>query len=234
MSERLLSDRQPRRGDPTAVVLARFLAATRAEGPGKRTAIWVQGCSIRCPGCFNPHLWTFRGGERVAPHELVARVLAADTDGLTLLGGEPFDQAAALAVVASGVRQAGRSVVTFTGYTTAELQAAVDAGREDVAALLSATDLLVAGPFLADQIDTARPWVGSTNQEFVLLSDRFPHLLDELATTPDRLEITVDAAGRVAINGWADPELLDALVGALDARPAPTRAGDAAGSRRRS
>lgn len=234
MSERLLSDRQPRRGDPTAVVLARFLPATRAEGPGKRTAIWVQGCSIRCPGCFNPHLWTFRGGERVAPHELVARVLAADTDGLTLLGGEPFDQAAALAVVASGVRQAGRSVVTFTGYTTAELQAAVDAGREDVAALLSATDLLVAGPFLADQIDTARPWVGSTNQEFVLLSDRFPHLLDELATTPDRLEITVDAAGRVAINGWADPELLDALVGALDARPAPTRAGDAAGSRRRS
>jgi len=217
-----MSERRPRRGDPTAVLLARFLASTRAEGPGERTAIWVQGCTIRCPGCFNPHLWTFRGGERVAPEELLTRVLAADTEGLTLLGGEPFDQAAALAVVASGVRRAGRSVVTFTGYTTAELRAAVDAGREDVAALLAATDLLIAGPFLADQIDTARPWVGSTNQEFVLLNDRFPHLLDGVTSTPDRIEITVDATGRVAVNGWADPERLDELLSALDARPART------------
>ncbi|MEU6020572.1 hypothetical protein [Micromonospora sp. NPDC047134] len=98
----------------------------------------------------------------MAPRELARRVLDAGTEGLTLLGGEPFDQSAAL---------------------------------------LAATDLLVAGPFEADRIDTARPWVGSTNQEFVLLSDRFPGLLDELSVSPDRVEITVDPAGRVAVNG---------------------------------
>ncbi|MFG2009916.1 4Fe-4S cluster-binding domain-containing protein [Micromonospora sp. NPDC048868] len=197
------------------VAVARFLAATRAEGPGERTAVWVQGCAIRCPGCFNPHLWSFRGGERVAPADLVRRALDAGTEGLTLLGGEPFDQAAPLAAVAAGVRAAGRSVMTFTGYTRAQLHRAVDAGRDDVAALLAATDLLVAGPFLADRIDTRRPWVGSTNQEFVLLGDRFPGLLDEVSHSPDRVEVTVDAAGRIAVNGWAEVDALDELLASV-------------------
>lgn len=205
--------------DPDRVAVARFLASTRAEGPGERTAVWVQGCTIHCPGCFNPHLWTFRGGQRTASDALAARVLAADTTGLTLLGGEPFDQAAALARVASAVQAAGRSVMTFTGYTTAQLDRAVSTGRADVAALLAGTDLLVAGPYLADRLDPARPWVGSTNQEFVLLTDRFPHLLDELATTPDRVEVTVDPAGRVAVNGWADVDALDTLLADLGRVP---------------
>ncbi|HZI36693.1 MAG TPA: 4Fe-4S cluster-binding domain-containing protein, partial [Acidimicrobiia bacterium] len=45
------------------VRVLRFLPATDAEGPGRRAALWVQGCSIRCPGCFNPHSWAFDGGE---------------------------------------------------------------------------------------------------------------------------------------------------------------------------
>lgn len=163
-------------------------------------------------------MWSFRGGEQVTPKELTARILAAGTEGLTLLGGEPFDQAGVLAEVAREVGRAGRSVMTFTGYRHEELIQAVDAGREDVAALLNATDLLVAGPFLRDRIDTARPWVGSTNQEFILLSDRFPHLLDDLPRTPDRVEILVDASGQVAVNGWADPDVLDELLSGI-ARP---------------
>ncbi|MER7334895.1 MULTISPECIES: 4Fe-4S cluster-binding domain-containing protein [unclassified Micromonospora] len=210
-------------GGAETVAVARFLGSTRAEGPGERTAVWVQGCAIRCPGCFNPHLWSFRGGERTAPAELVRRVLDAGTEGLTLLGGEPFDQAAPLAAVAAGVRAAGRSVMTFTGYTTAQLNRAVDAGRDDVAALLAATDLLVAGPFLADRVDARRPWVGSTNQEFVLLDDRFPDLLDEVTRSPDRVEVTVDAAGRIAVNGWAEVDALDDLLASV-ARPQPRRA----------
>lgn len=203
--------------------LARFLARTRAEGPGERTAVWVQGCTIRCPGCFNPHMWTFRGGEQVIPGDLVRRVLDADTEGLTLLGGEPFDQAAALATVAAGVRAAGRSVMTFTGYTREQLRHAVDAGRDDLAALLDQTDLLVAGPFRRDRIDAARPWVGSTNQEFVLLNDRFPGLLDAVATSPDRVEITVDAGGGLAVNGWAEMDVLDELLASVG-RPQAGRA----------
>ncbi|GAA4716465.1 4Fe-4S single cluster domain-containing protein [Phytohabitans rumicis] len=202
---------------PDLVWLARFLASTRAEGPGERTAVWVQGCAIRCAGCFNPHLWSTRGGEPLPPDELAARVVDAGTDGLTLLGGEPFDQAAALSRVAAGVRAAGRSVMTFTGYRQEELSRAVDAGRDDVAALLDATDLLVAGPFIADRIDRVRPWVGSTNQEFVLLTDRIAGSVEELWATPDRLEILVGASGRIEVNGWATPDVLDQLLTDLDA-----------------
>ena len=205
--------------DPDRVAVARFLAATHAEGPGERTAVWVQGCTVRCPGCFNPHLWSFRGGQLTPAEALSASVLAANTTGLTLLGGEPFDQAAALAKVAAAVQAAGRSVMTFTGYTTAQLDRAVSTGRADVAALLGATDLLVAGPYLADQLDPGRPWVGSTNQEFVLLTDRFPDLLDGLTATPDRVEVTVGADGGVAVNGWADLDALDTLLADLGRVP---------------
>ena len=139
--------------------LARFLEHTTAEGPGERTAIWVQGCTIRCAGCFNPHLFTAHGGTPTTPAELIARALAADTTGVTLLGGEPFEQAAGLAVVAAGVRRAGRSVMTFTGYEYADLRRLADS-RTDIAALLDATDLLVAGPFQRELVDHDRPWVG--------------------------------------------------------------------------
>ncbi|GIE86876.1 4Fe-4S single cluster domain-containing protein [Actinoplanes regularis] len=194
------------------VLLARFLERTTAEGPGLRTAIWVQGCSIRCPGCFNPHLFTTRGGVPTRPADLIARILAAGTEGVTLLGGEPFDQAEGLAEVAAGVRAAGRSVMTFTGYEYDDLRARAD---EHVTALLTATDLLVAGPFRQDLLDHARPWVGSTNQRFLRLTDRLP-----MAPTPDRLEVTVSAAGDIAVNGWADAETLDALLAGLPAKRA--------------
>jgi len=205
--------------DSHIVAVARFLPRTVVEGPGERTAIWVQGCSIRCPGCFNPQMWSVRGGALFSVEKLMSQVVAAGTEGLTLLGGEPFDQAAALAVVAAGVRAAGRSVMTFTGFTLDELSAAGEAGREDVAALLASTDLLVAGPFLADQIDTRRPWVGSRNQEFVALTDRYAALLDNLDQVHDRVEVNVDASGRLSVSGWADLDTLDALLTGVEARP---------------
>jgi len=200
------------RSDPSFVDVGRIVAQTRAEGPGLRTSVWVQGCTIRCPGCFNPHLWTFRGGTRYRPQEIVDVVLGSGTEGITLLGGEPFDHAAGLAAVAAGVRAVGLSVMTFSGYTTAQLAEAVTAGRTDVASLLDHTDLLVAGPFLAGRIDTRRPWVGSTNQEFVALTDRLRPALARLPETPDRVEVIVDAAGTIAVNGWAELDALDRLL----------------------
>ena len=199
--------------EPPLVRVARFLDRTTAEGPGERTAIWVQGCTIRCAGCFNPHLFGARGGTPTAAADLVDRALATGTTGITLLGGEPFEQAAGLAAVASGVRRAGRTVMTFTGYEYTHLRELAAAGREDIAALLGATDLLVAGPFRQDLLDHERPWVGSTNQEFVRLTDR----IEDALVTPDRLEVTVTASGAVSINGWADTETLDALLAGLPA-----------------
>src|SRR3954465_15431956 len=121
--------------DPDRVAVARFLASTSAEGPGERTAVWVQGCSIRCPGCFNPHLWTIRGGRPTPVPDLARRIVSAATTGLTFLGGGPFDQAASLARVAATVQKAGLSVMTFTGYQYEQLTGLAH-DRSDVADLL--------------------------------------------------------------------------------------------------
>jgi anaerobic ribonucleoside-triphosphate reductase activating protein len=191
------------------VTVARVVERTVAEGPGTRFAVWVQGCTIRCDGCFNPHLWNVRGGAPTDPRELAARAVSAQVEGVTLLGGEPFEQAGPLAAFAEAVRDSGLSVMTFTGHTLEDLRASTE---PDIAALLTQTDLLVDGRYLADQPDLARPWVGSTNQRFHFLTDRYRHLGSTLADLPDRLEVRVAPDGTVAVNGWASVDQLDELL----------------------
>jgi anaerobic ribonucleoside-triphosphate reductase activating protein len=202
---------------------SRFLAATTAEGPGLRAALWVQGCSVHCPGCFNPQLWAEIGGTVDNPTDLaagfVADALAAGVQGITLLGGEPFDQAASLATIAEAFQAAGLSVMTFSGYTL-ELLTEWSATRPDLARLLNATDLLIDGPYLRDQPDPGRPWLGSTNQGIRALT---PVYAEEVARIerdgePDRLEIRIRRDGRIDVNGWADDAALEALLHDLGPR----------------
>lgn len=189
--------------------LYRFVPLTKAEGPGVRACIWVQGCSIRCKGCFQPHSWPKRGGDSVEVQELADRVLGGPkVEGITFLGGEPFDQAAALAELGSILRGHGLSVVTFSGYTIEQLQGG---GREDWERLISVTDLLIDGPYREDLQDFSRPWIGSSNQRYHFLTERYRHLQDKLHTIPNRLEVTIAPDGSVFINGMAPPDQLKAV-----------------------
>ena len=77
--------------------------------------------------------------------------------------------------------------------------------------LLASTDLLVAGPFRADLIDNTRPWVGSRNQEFIAMTERYARIPETLDDFRDRVEVTVDASGQVNINGWAEMTTLETL-----------------------
>jgi anaerobic ribonucleoside-triphosphate reductase activating protein len=181
--------------------LHRIVDVTAAEGPGVRCAVWTQGCSVRCPGCFNPQTWTTRGGTLLPWQELVSRVLAIDgIEGVTLLGGEPFDQPAPLGLFAEAVRAEGLSVMTFTGHVLEELPPSK---------LLDSTDLLVDGPYLADRPEPSRPWVGSVNQRFHFLTDRYD---ESIFTTPNRLELTIAPDGAIELNGFATTEVLEALL----------------------
>ena len=204
---------------PRSARVARFIARTEAEGPGTRSALWVQGCTIRCPGCFNPHLWGARGGRTTTPERVLASI-PLDVEGLTLLGGEPFEQPEPLAELARLVQARGQTVMTFTGYELDDLRSAGDSA---VAALLEHTDLLVDGRFEVDRLDTARPWVGSTNQRFHALTARYAGLVDSLTALPDRLEIHVAPSGRVEVNGWSDAASLEILLEGMRRQP-PSRA----------
>src|SRR5450432_977779 len=76
--------------------VAQIVPTTEAEGPGRRFALWFQGCPLRCPGCCNPEMLPFAGGTPMPLADVVAQLRAANgIEGITLLGGEPFAHAAA-------------------------------------------------------------------------------------------------------------------------------------------
>ncbi|MFC5753709.1 4Fe-4S cluster-binding domain-containing protein [Actinomadura rugatobispora] len=120
------------------------LARSRANGPGLRFTVWSQGCSLGCPGCFNPETHRPEGPVRTAG-ELAAAALAAagDIEGVTLTGGEPLEQPAAVAAFCAEVTaRGGLGVVGLTGFTREEIEA--DPGR--LAAVADA-DMVVAGRY---------------------------------------------------------------------------------------
>lgn len=187
--------------DPPLVEVAFLAPDTQAEGPGRRYAVWVQGCPLRCRGCCNPLLLPFGpGARRATAAELLAEALAGGTEGLSLLGGEPFAHAAALAPLALGMRAAGRSVMVYTGFLLEDLQARAEAGETGVGALLGATDLLVDGPYEADLRTTTRRWIGSTNQRLHFLSGRYrPE--DPVFAARNTVELRLEG-GRLTMVGW--------------------------------
>jgi anaerobic ribonucleoside-triphosphate reductase activating protein len=187
----------------------RLLTRTQAEGPGVRAALFVQGCAIRCPGCFNVETWDFNRGTWMTVGEIFETIAKVDgLEGVTFVGGEPMHQATALAVLGRLCRQRGLSIVTFSGFDYDQLNGA---NRQDWNELLSVTDLLLAGPYLRDQQDFSRPWVGSRNQQFVFLTDRYRHLENQLAQIQNRLEIRVTENGDAILNGLVPEAEIEAL-----------------------
>lgn len=184
----------------------RFIPYTRVEGPGERACIWVQGCPTRCPGCAVPGTWPKEGGEMVDTDNMAQRILKGPKiEGITFLGGEPFEQAAALAILGKSLQDAGLSVVTFTGYL---LQDIINSGRKEWLNLVAVTDLLIDGPYRQDFADLSRPWVGSANQCYHFLTDRYSYLESDLQKIPNRLEIRIHTNGTILINGEGDIKAL--------------------------
>ncbi len=142
-----------------------------ALGPGARAGIWVQGCSIGCRGCLSRDTWQPRHEARTeveAVLEWVAGLPAAEVEGVTISGGEPFDQPEALLELLSGLEvwraeRAGEvDVLCYSGYPLRRLEL-----RH--APALELIDAVVTGPYRED-LPTDLIWRGSANQELVPLT----------------------------------------------------------------
>ena len=183
--------------------VAAVVDVTEAEGPGARFAVWLQGCAIRCPGCCNPHMFDPAAGTPVEAGVLLARLDRArdQVEGITLLGGEPFEQAAALVPFVLGARARGLSIVAFTGHLVEDLRSGRPPGSGD---LLAHLDLLVDGPYRADLPERARRWSGSANQRFHFLTGRYsPGVEDCRRGAPDRtVELRFRPDGTMERSGW--------------------------------
>jgi anaerobic ribonucleoside-triphosphate reductase activating protein len=181
--------------------VAQVVPCTEAEGPGRRFALWFQGCPLRCPGCCNPEMLPFEGGRPMGLGEVLRQVqdaaAAHGVEGVTLLGGEPLAHAPGAAALARAVREGGLSVMVFSGYTLAEARALPDPA---VAELLAHTDILIDGPYRREQPEARRRWIGSANQQIHFLSPRY-RADDPRWLLPNTLEIRL-GHGELTVNGF--------------------------------
>lgn len=166
---------------------------SRANGPGTRFVIWVQGCTLGCPGCFNPGTHAAAGGEVIEVGALLDEVAAVrGIDGLTLSGGEPMQQAPASLELLLGARRLGLSTLMFSGYTVDEIRA-----QALGTAVLAHLDVVVDGRYVAgDRVGSGLR--GSANQQIHVLGRR--HTRAEVEATPTA-EIRIARDGSVVLTG---------------------------------
>jgi anaerobic ribonucleoside-triphosphate reductase activating protein len=180
--------------------VAQIVRCTEAEGPGRRFALWFQGCPLRCPECCNPEFIPFAGGESMTLAHVLEQLDAArqeGIEGITLIGGEPLAHAAGAAALAVAARDRRLTVMVFSGYTLEEARAM---SNPDVDALLASTDILVDGRYMRELPDRTRRWIGSTNQRVHFLSDRY-RADDPCWRERNTLEIRV-RGGEISVNGF--------------------------------
>lgn len=175
-----------------------ILKNTKVEGPETRYCIWVQGCSRRCKGCQAVHTWSHSGGVLYNVKDIIADIKKQkNIEGVTFLGGEPFEQAEALGIIAKAVKKEGLGVLCFTGGLLEELQQ-----KEENKILLENIDLLIDGAFEADKVDYSRPWCGSTNQRYHFLTNRYNE--DIFEKYKNKIEINISKNGDIFMNGMGN------------------------------
>lgn len=171
-----------------------FEPASRANGPGVRAVVWVQGCTLGCRNCFNPLTHDITLGTVCDTAELAARILdlGESISGVSISGGEPFQQPAALLDLLERLSKQPLSRLVFSGYSLAEIRS-----QELGPVILEQIDVLIAGRFV-----TSRPvghsLLGSANQEIHLLTKR--HSLGEISGVPKR-EVILHADGSLTSTG---------------------------------
>ena len=171
-----------------------FERASRANGPGLRAVVWFQGCSLGCPGCFNHATHDPQGGYESHTETLAAEILAVSDqiEGISISGGEPFQQPAALLELLYRLDGSHLSCLVFTGYTLPEVNR-LPLGPE----ILRHLDVLIAGRYAAGQ-HLGHGLLGSANQQIHLLTGRYT--LSDLSSVPRR-ELILHPDGTLTSSG---------------------------------
>lgn len=149
-----------------SIWLYRIYHGSVVDGPGRRSVIQVTGCSIRCQGCYVPYTHERSAGKLVPISSIVQEIIAnqANHDGLTILGGEPFDQAGSVAELIFRLRNIVTHIAVYSGYTVEKL---IGRGDSNTNYILTHVDLLVDGPFISELISEVGEYRGSQNQRLI-------------------------------------------------------------------
>ena len=184
------------------------------DGPGCRSVVFFQGCTLACPGCQNRHIWPSEGGQSVDTDDLAETLalLAGESEAVTISGGEPWQQPEALFSLVLELYQRGiDDIVLYTGYTWEEIQDYFPARF-----CLLYIKTLVDGRFIQPLDDPMIAWRGSRNQRPIdvqaSLIAGHPVILDW-----DSPQVVVTPAGNILL-----PAGLAEAFSTIGA-PAPTR-----------
>ncbi len=194
--------------------LARIHYPITVLGPGRRVGIWFQGCDIGCAGCMSRDTWDPTAGHLTDVKQVCDITLAARDDenleGVTISGGEPFQQPEALHQLCSTLRHRWPDVdvLVYSGYSMSRL-------RRLHSDILDVVDAVVSEPFVAGR-PTEAPWRGSSNQELAVLTPQ-ARARYEAHQTSTRLQVTVDEEG-VWVAGIPRRGDLDRMTSALQKR----------------
>lgn len=151
----------------TAIKVAGVVEESIVDGPGIRFVVFVQGCNHKCIGCHNEHSQDFNAGEYMSISAIVKKVKENPLlDGITLSGGEPFEQADSVSKLAEKLKSLGYNVITYSGYTYEEIQkkALTDRG---FLRLIENTDILIDGKFELEKRNLRLNFRGSENQRII-------------------------------------------------------------------
>ena len=189
---------------PTTLRLARIAWPVTALGPGQRVVLWVAGCPLRCKACISPELQDPAAGRDIPLRRLADRLLALPIplDGLTLTGGEPFEQAPALAALWRILvrKRTAWNLLAFSGHPLEQLRQ-----RPEAEALLQHLDLLIDGPYLPD-CPVDQPLIASQNQRAHALSTIGRGMLDQLGSDTTRANLGLSQQGDGCLIGILDPQ----------------------------
>jgi anaerobic ribonucleoside-triphosphate reductase activating protein len=199
----------------TALRVSRTAWPVTVLGPGSRAVVWTQGCTIGCAGCASTDTWDPLGGNEMHVEDLLAWLAAIGEplEGVSLSGGEPFQQPEALAALIAGVRElhAEVDVLVFSGYTPRRLNR-----DPDLRSIAESCDAVVAGPYLARS--GYGGWLrGSANQELLLFSDLGRRRFAGRENDDNALQIQT-SDGQVDVIGIPRPGDLDRIAAALEQR----------------
>lgn len=144
------------------------IKSSKVNGPGNRFVIWTQGCRKGCKNCYNPETWSHYRNNLIDIDLLVEEIKNSSISGVTISGGDPFEQPEELFYLLGEIKQLDLSdgVIVFSGYTIDEIRV-----REELRKCLDYIDVLIDGLYI-DEKRITNGLAGSSNQEFHFLSDK--------------------------------------------------------------
>ena len=169
-------------------------------GPGKRTVIWFQGCTLGCKGCWNTQFQSPEPNRMVDREELLWTIIDHKND-VTFLGGEPLQQSENLSWLVHRLRDLGIGFMLYTGYEMDEI-----ARNAEWSEICDAADILIPGRYVETLRDTDLRWRGSSNQRIL-----FKHGPEEVEEK-NEVEIVISPDGSVACMGYPNKSIRDYVV----------------------